>query len=76
MYIKNISNSFLNFEEIPDDLKSHLRYPDDLVEIQSYILRDYHMKDVEVFYNKEDRWEKAKEKYMTQTQDIIPYFIL
>lgn len=33
------------------------------------------MKDVEVFYNKEDRWEKAKEKYMTQTQDIIPYFI-
>jgi len=75
VYKKIYPTLFLNFEEMPDDLKSHLRYPDDLVEIQSYILRDYHMKDVEVFYNKEDRWEKAKEKYMTQTQDIIPYFI-
>lgn len=75
VYKKIYPNLFLSFNDMSEDLKSHLRYPDDLVEIQSYILRDYHMKDVEVFYNKEDRWEKAKEKYISQTQDIIPYFI-
>lgn len=75
VYKKIYPTLFLSFNDMPEELKSHLRYPDDLVEIQSYILRDYHMKDVEVFYNKEDRWDKAKEKYVTQTQDMIPYFI-
>lgn len=75
VYRKIYPDLFLSFDSMPEDLKSHLRYPDDLVEIQSYILRDYHMKDVEVFYNKEDRWDKAKEKYISQTQDVIPYFI-
>lgn len=75
VYKKIYPDLFLSFNDMPEDLKSHLRYPDDLIEIQSYILRDYHMKDVEVFYNKEDRWDKAKEKYISQTQDIIPYFI-
>lgn len=75
VYKKIYPDLFLSFNDMPEDLKSHLRYPDDLIEIQSYILRDYHMKDVEVFYNKEDRWDKAKEKYISQTQYIIPYFI-
>ncbi|MGB9842831.1 MAG: UPF0182 family protein [Caldisericia bacterium] len=75
VYKKIYPTLFLSFDKMPEDLKSHLRYPDDLVEIQSYLLRDYHMKDVEVFYNKEDRWDKAKEKYISQTQDMIPYFI-
>lgn len=74
-YRRIYPNLFLDYLEMPEDLKSHLRYPDDLIEIQSYILSDYHMKDVEVFYNKEDRWEKAKEKYINQIQNIIPYFI-
>lgn len=75
VYRKIYKNLFKSFNEMPDDLKKHLRYPDDLVEIQAYILRDYHMNDVQVFYNREDRWDKAKEKYIQDIQNIIPYFI-
>ncbi|MDI6860561.1 MAG: UPF0182 family protein [Caldisericia bacterium] len=75
VYRKIYKDLFKPMSEMPDDLKKHLRYPDDLVEIQSYILRDYHMKDVQVFYNREDRWDKAKEKYIQNIQEIIPYFI-
>lgn len=75
VYRKIYKDLFKSFDEMPDDIKNHLRYPDDLVEIQSFILRDYHMKDVQVFYNREDRWDKAKEKYIQDIQPIIPYFI-
>ncbi|MCX8094919.1 MAG: UPF0182 family protein [Caldisericia bacterium] len=75
VYRKIYKDLFKSIDEMPEDLREHLRYPDDLVEIQSYILRDYHMKDVQVFYNREDRWEKAKEKYIQDIQPIIPYFI-
>lgn len=75
VYRKIYKDLFKSIDEMPEDIKNHLRYPDDLVEIQSFILRDYHMKDVQVFYNREDRWEKAKEKYIQDIQPIIPYFI-
>ncbi len=75
VYRKIYKDLFKSFNDMPKDIKNHLRYPDDLVEIQSFILRDYHMKDVQVFYNREDRWDKAKEKYIQDIQPIIPYFI-
>jgi len=75
VYRKIYKDLFRSINEMPSDLREHLRYPDDLVEIQSFILRDYHMKDVQVFYNREDRWEKAKEKYIQDIEPLIPYFI-
>jgi hypothetical protein len=34
------------------------------------------MTDPEVFYNKEDAWDIAKEKYYAQTQEVIPYYAI
>ncbi|MFQ5716117.1 MAG: UPF0182 family protein, partial [Nitrospinales bacterium] len=48
---------FKNLEEMPVDLKRHIRYPVDLFTIQTFIYSTYHMKTPQVFYNKEDQWE-------------------
>ena len=42
--------------EMPEDLRRHLRYPEDLFLIQSEMYRTYHMTTPDVFYNKEDLW--------------------
>ncbi|MDI9369512.1 MAG: UPF0182 family protein [Synergistota bacterium] len=49
---------FRPFSEMKQGLKEHLRYPQDLFNIQSEIYRTYHMTDANTFYNKEDVWDR------------------
>ncbi|MBU4502920.1 MAG: UPF0182 family protein [Nanoarchaeota archaeon] len=68
---------FKNYEEMPDSLKKHTRYPEDLFRIQSSIFTTYHMEDIKVFYNKEDAWQIPKEVYGTGQQiEVEPYYII
>ena len=39
---------------MPEDLRGHIRYPQDLFTIQAHLYATYHMEDPQVFYNKED----------------------
>ena len=43
--------------EMPEDLRSRLRYPEGIFSIQAAVLSTYHMTNPAVFYNKEDQWE-------------------
>lgn len=43
-------------EEMPETLRAHRRYPQDLFRIQTEVFRTYHMQDPNTFYNKEDVW--------------------
>ena len=43
--------------EMPADLRSHVRYPEDIFMIQSALFQSYHMTNPDVFYNKEDQWQ-------------------
>ena len=55
---------FKSFEEdMPDELKAHIRYPATMFRIQASIYRDYHMKDPGAFYAQEDRWAIGRELY-------------
>jgi uncharacterized membrane protein (UPF0182 family) len=67
---------FKSFDEMPDDLKKHIRYPKDLFEIQVDTYKTYHMKDVQVFYNQEDLWETPGELYGDNRQEMEPYYII
>ena len=67
---------FKPFNEMPDDLKKHIRYPRDLFEIQARTYRKYHMRDVQVFYNQEDLWDIPNEVYGDIPQEIKPYYII
>jgi uncharacterized membrane protein (UPF0182 family) len=56
---------FKPFNEMPEDLQEHIRYPRDLFEIQAKMYRTYHMKDAQVFYNKEDLWDLPLQKSLS-----------
>jgi uncharacterized membrane protein (UPF0182 family) len=44
---------------MPADLRRHARYPEVLFRAQAEAYRIFHMRDPQVFYNKEDIWEIA-----------------
>ena len=58
--------------EMPEDLKAHLRYPQDLFNIQSHVFATYHMQDPQIFYNKEDLWNIPKKN----DKDMEPYYTI
>ena len=43
--------------DIPEDLLSHLRYPEDMFKVQRYMLAQYHVTVPQDFYKGTDRWE-------------------
>jgi uncharacterized membrane protein (UPF0182 family) len=61
---------------MPADLKKHIRYPKDLFKIQANLYRTYHMKDVQVFYNREDLWQIPNEIYASNRLKMEPYYII
>jgi len=67
---------FKPFEEMPENLKRHLRYPKDFFNIQAATYTKYHMEEPQVFYNQEDLWEIPDELYGDDRQRIEPYYII
>jgi uncharacterized membrane protein (UPF0182 family) len=49
---------FHPLDEIPADLRAHLRYPEALFRVQSDMHAIYHMDEPERFYHREDQWQK------------------
>jgi uncharacterized membrane protein (UPF0182 family) len=42
---------------MPEDLRRHLRYPEDLYRAQASLYTTYHMIEPEQFYHREDQWQ-------------------
>ncbi|MDJ0690953.1 MAG: UPF0182 family protein [Xenococcaceae cyanobacterium MO_188.B32] len=63
-------------EEMPEDLRKHIRYPEDLFSTQSERLLTYHMTDPQVFYNREDQWQIPDEIYGTESRTVKPYYLI
>jgi len=66
---------FVPAEQMPESLKAHWRYPEDMFSIQSSVYQSYHMRDARVFYNKEDLWAVPREFYAGSEQPMEPYYI-
>lgn len=60
---------FLPASAMPADLRAHARYPELQFVVQAQIYRNYHMRDPQAFYNKEDAWDIARN---VQGQDGSP----
>lgn len=68
---------FQSFDDMPQGLKAHVRYPNALFYIQANVYQKYHMNDVKVFYQREDLWDIANEIYGTEKIPMPPnYFIM
>ena len=55
-YQKIFPDVFLPLSDMPTDLRSHVRYPEDIFAYQSVLYSVYHMDQKQIFYNKEDQW--------------------
>jgi uncharacterized protein len=49
---------FQPLETMSADLRAHLRYPEDLFRVQTDLYATYHMAEPDVFYHREDQWQK------------------
>jgi uncharacterized protein len=67
---------FKSRDEMPENIRRHVRYPADYLLIQGSVYAKYHMTDPEVFYNQEDLWVRATEKYYGDTQPVDPYYVM
>lgn len=71
VYSRIFPGMFMPLSGMPDDLRSHIRYPQRFLEFQASMFAAYHMTNPQVFYNKENLWEvpafseRAMEPYYT-----------
>ncbi len=76
-YARAFPTLFKPLSEMPEGLQSHVRYPEDMFIIQMHQYLRYHMQDVRVFYNQEDKWQIPLEVFDTakDPQPIEPYYV-
>jgi uncharacterized protein len=48
---------FAPLDRMADDLRAHIRYPDEIYRIQAGLYTTYHMDDPVDFYHREDQWQ-------------------
>jgi uncharacterized protein len=81
-YRRIFPSLFKPFDAMPRDLQKHIRYPEDLFNIQALQYRAYHMDAPEVFYNREDLWQFPREPTAPDEMNaggetrMAPYYIM
>lgn len=60
-YSKIYKGLFKPMSEMPEDLKGHFRYPQNLFELQSKVLTKYHVDDPVKLFTEEDLWDRSLE---------------
>ncbi len=63
-------------DEMPEGLRAHLRYPQDLFEVQAAVYGRYHMTNPQVFYNQEDLWTTPNEILEGNETPMQPYYTI
>jgi uncharacterized membrane protein (UPF0182 family) len=79
-YRRIFPNLFQDANQMPADLRAHVRYPETLVRAQGEVYSLYHTQNPKVFFQREDVWNIAQqitvnEKGEKQSEPIDPYFV-
>ncbi len=61
--------------EISEDLKEHLRYPQDLFKVQRELLTRYHVTDPAQFYSGSERWQIPDDPTREGSTAVPPYYL-
>lgn len=75
-YARAFPGLFQPLSAMPADLRPHIRYPQGLFAVQARMFSTYHMRDPQVFYNKEDLWSIPKKAVEGQERDMEPYYTI
>ncbi len=76
MWNNVLPGMFKDKDRMPQELLQHVRYPADMLLTQGLMYAKYHMTDPTVFYNQEDLWVRATEKYYSRVQPVEPYYVM
>ncbi len=60
---------------MPENLRSHIRYPENFFATQANMYATFHMTDPRVFYNKEDLWRVAQ-SVRGGNAPMVPYYTI
>ena len=63
-------------EAMPATLRPHVRYPEALFRIQAAQFATYHMRDPQVFYNREDLWALPQRTVSGRLEELEPYYTI
>lgn len=69
-YDKIFPDLFKTMEEMPEQFRAHLRYPQNIFDIQAQMYGTYHINQPELYYNREDRWQIARQNYDGKIQPM------
>ena len=75
-YASVFPDLFVELADMPEGLRAHIRYPQDLFTIQARVLTVYHMTEPNEFYNREDEWQWPQEFFDGQSREMEPYYVL
>ncbi|WP_432067994.1 UPF0182 family membrane protein [Streptomyces sp. C10-9-1] len=61
--------------DIPAELKSHMRYPQDMFKVQRELLSLYHVTEPAPFYNASDAWQVPNDPTKSDSNAVPPYYL-
>ncbi len=68
-YDKIFTDLLKPIDDMPEGIRSHIRYSQAYFDIQSEMYRLYHIENPTVFFGREDYWDLANEKYMNNGEE-------
>jgi len=68
---KNYPGLFRTMDQMPAGVAAHIRYPATMLNIQANVYKRYHVTDVTVFFQGEDRWDIAKERVGAGDEETV-----
>ena len=74
--MKTYPTLFKNYNELSENIKKQMRYPQYLFDIQAKVLSTYHNTDVDNIYRADDRWEVTEVSGSGQKSSTSMYTIL
>jgi len=77
-YAKIFPGIFKPLSEMPSELRSHIRYPEQFFRVQAGMLENYHMHDPQTFFGRADAWVQASETTSQggTAQTLQPYYVM
>lgn len=67
---------FKDQNQMPPEIRSQVRYPQDIFDIQMFIYAKYHQTDPEVFYQQEDIWDVGVPNLISEKQrSSLSYYL-
>jgi uncharacterized membrane protein (UPF0182 family) len=75
-YAKIFPGVFEPLDSLSPYMRRHIRYPADFMTVQADMYGVYHMDSPETFYQREDVWQFASERYRENFVRVSPYYVM